>query len=70
MMVFSPWGFKPCPFIMIPALPCPGTEVRVRAGPFTWELGPWPSSGEARPYGYGPAPIFQPWKSLQDQATM
>lgn len=70
MMEFSPWGFKPCLFIMIPALPRPGTEVRIRAGPFTWELRSWPSNGGARPYRYSPAPVFQAWKSLQDQTTM
>lgn len=35
-----PWGFKPCPFSVNPTLPRQGTEVRVRAGPFTWELSP------------------------------
>lgn len=34
------WGFKPCPFPVNPVLPRQGTEVRMRASPFTWELSP------------------------------
>lgn len=39
-MEVPPWGFKRYPFPMNPALRRQGTEVRMRANPFTWELSP------------------------------
>lgn len=48
MMEFPPWGFKPYLFPMTPVLPRPGTELRMRARPFTWELS-LPAIKGARP---------------------
>lgn len=45
MMAFPPWGLSPPRFTMIPAQA--RNRMRMRVGPFTWELRSWPSSGRA-----------------------
>lgn len=56
MIEFQPWGFKSYPFPMTPVLPSPGTELRMRARPFTWELSlPAIKGARPRPFPTGAA---------------
>lgn len=60
MMELPRWGLPTLSlYYMVPALPRSETEVRMRARPFIWEIGPC-----TFPKGRAQPPVFQVWKSV------